>query len=239
MRNTFYGDLAGRFEGSGFRLLLRGLPMWFLVIAPLAVTVGAFVDVIDWRALTDAFAQGPDNVMTRIETGNPQFADVILFGTLMTIASAVMAALLYPAFQAVILRWWSSGLRFGGIEITSRLRMRQVYGAYVRFLSFALLFSLAAGIVAGAALFLAGGRAGSWGPGSEIAATGLGLFGYVIMALGYSTIYRATVLLSLWQLGMESLQLSGLEALDRVRATGKASSPLGEGLADALNVGGY
>jgi hypothetical protein len=47
------------------------------------------------------------------------------------------------------------------------------------------------------------------------------------------------VLLSLWQLGMESLQLSGLSALERVKATGRPSSALGEGLADALNVGGY
>ena len=37
MRNTYYGDLAGRFEGSGFGLFLRGLPMWFLVMAPLAL----------------------------------------------------------------------------------------------------------------------------------------------------------------------------------------------------------
>jgi hypothetical protein len=44
---------------------------------------------------------------------------------------------------------------------------------------------------------------------------------------------------SLWQLGMESLQLSGLSALDRVKASGGPSSALGEGLADALNVGGY
>ena len=49
----------------------------------------------------------------------------------------------------------------------------------------------------------------------------------------------ATVLLSLWQLGMESLQLSGLSAQERVQASGKPSSALGEGLADALNVGGY
>ena len=46
------------------------------------------------------------------------------------------------------------------------------------------------------------------------------------------------VLLSLWQLGMESLQLSGLSALDRVKASGRPSSALGEGFADALNVGG-
>jgi hypothetical protein len=45
--------------------------------------------------------------------------------------------------------------------------------------------------------------------------------------------------LSLWQLGMESLQLSGLSALERVKATGQPSSAIGEGLADALNVGSY
>ena len=44
----------------------------------------------------------------------------------------------------------------------------------------------------------------------------------MITALGFSTIYRATVLLSLWQLGMESLQLSGLSALEKVKATGQA-----------------
>ena len=61
----------------------------------------------------------------------------------------------------------------------------------------------------------------------------------MIAALGYSMIYRATVLLSLWQLGAEALQLSGVERLEHVEAPGDASSPLGEGLADALNVGGY
>jgi hypothetical protein len=47
------------------------------------------------------------------------------------------------------------------------------------------------------------------------------------------------VQLSLWQLGMESLQLSGLTALTQVKATGRPSSAVGEGLADALNIGGY
>jgi hypothetical protein len=65
------------------------------------------------------------------------------------------------------------------------------------------------------------------------------LAGYVVTALGFSTIYRATVQLSLWRLGTESLQLSGLSALDTVKANGRPSSALGEGLADALNVGSY
>jgi hypothetical protein len=38
---------------------------------------------------------------------------------------------------------------------------------------------------------------------------------------------------------MESLELTGLSALEKVKATGRPSSAIGEGLADALNVGSY
>jgi uncharacterized membrane protein YjgN (DUF898 family) len=102
MRNTFYGDLAGSFTGSGLRLFLRGFPLWFLVFAPLALTVGAFVDVVDWKALADAVALGGDDVMSRIESGNPGFAALIVFAMLMAGIAAGAAALLYPAFQALV-----------------------------------------------------------------------------------------------------------------------------------------
>ncbi|HKA78246.1 MAG TPA: DUF898 family protein [Pseudolabrys sp.] len=239
MRNTFYGDLGGRFEGSGFILLLRGFPMWLFVIAPLALAVSSFV-AVDWKALADTVSQGGDEIMGKIEGSNPGLGAAIVFAMLMGGASVTLAALLYPAFQAVVLRWWSSGLRFGDIEIRSQLRMRHVYGAYARFVGYAILFSIVMGIVGAIALVLVGGVAQiGKGIGGEIATTLVGLVGYVITALGFSTIYRATVLLSLWQMGMESLQLSGLSALEKVRASGRPSSALGEGLADALNVGSY
>ncbi len=124
MRNTFYGDLAGRFEASGFGLLLRGLPMWLLVFAPLALAVREFVGTVDWKALVDVLAQGGDNVMGRIEGSNPGLGAAIVFAMLMGGASVTAAALLYPAFQAIVLRWWSSGLCFGDLEVRSRLRMQ-------------------------------------------------------------------------------------------------------------------
>jgi uncharacterized membrane protein YjgN (DUF898 family) len=240
MRNTFYGDLAGSFEASGFVLFLRGLPMWLLVFAPLALAVGGFIG-IDWKALVEVLTQGGDDVMSKIEGGNPGLGAAIVFAMLMGGASVALAALLYPAYQAVVLRWWSSGLRFGKIEMRSHLSMRQVYGAYARFVGYAILFSVAAGIVGALALVMVSAfttitRNGTAG---QIVATLVMLVGYVITALGFSTIYRATVLLSLWQFGMESLQLSGLSALETVKATGRPSSALGEGLADALNVGSY
>ena len=239
MRNTFYGDLAGRFEASGFALLLRGLPMWLLFFAPLALAIRGFVG-IDWQALIDAIAQGGDDVMSKIEGGNPGLGSAIVFAMLMGGTSIVLGALLYPAFQALILRWWSSGLRFGGLEVRSRLRTRDVYGAYARFVGYASLFSIAMGIIGTIVLFMAGVVVGAaLDTAEQITATLLLLVAYVITALGFSTIYRATVQLSLWQLGLESLELSGLSELEKVKAAGRPSSALGEGLADALNVGGY
>ncbi|MEI9806086.1 MAG: DUF898 family protein [Pseudolabrys sp.] len=241
MRHTFYGDLAGRFDGSGFMLFLRGVAMWIAIVAPIALTIGAFVEVVDWQALADAAEGGSDEVMSRIEATNPALAGAVVFAMLMGGTSVALAALLYPAYQAMVLRWWLSGLRFGDIEVHSLLRTRHVYGAYMRFLWYAILFCIVATIFGATGLIAIGALAGNEksGAAGEIAATVVLLVGYVFVALGFSMIYRATVLLSLWQLGMESLQLSGLSALERVKAEGRPSSALGEGLADALHVGSY
>lgn len=241
MRHTYFGALPGRFAGAGWKLFLRGVPMWLLVMAPLALTAAAFVEAVDWSALADAVGQGGDDAMARVEGGNPALGEIIVFAMLMTGLSVLLAVLLYPVFQAVVLRWWTSGLRFGEIEARSSLRIRHVYGAYMRFLWWGLLFAIVLGVLAVPLLILIGileGKMPESGAG-DIAATLVGLGGYVVAALGFSTIYRSTVQLSLWQLGAEALHLSGIERLDAVEARGEASSPLGEGLADALNVGGY
>ena len=60
----------------------------------------------------------------------------------------------------------------------------------------------------------------------------------MIFVLGFSVIYRATVQLSTWRWSVQSLDLQGLAVLDSVKAEGGPSSAVGEGLADALNVGG-
>jgi hypothetical protein len=57
--------------------------------------------------------------------------------------------------------------------------------------------------------------------------------------LGYSAIYQGTVKLTLWRSGVDTMALDGAAALDGVKAEGAASSAVGEGLADALNVGGF
>src|SRR5439155_23094704 len=55
LRHTYYGNLRGEFIGAGWRLFLRGLLMWILVIGPLvAAIVYPFVVAIDWNALLEA-----------------------------------------------------------------------------------------------------------------------------------------------------------------------------------------
>jgi len=241
MRHTFYGDLPGRFAGAGWRLFLRGLPLWLLLIAPLALAIGAFFAMVDWVALANALSVESDDVMARIEQSNPELIGAFGFAILMVITSIALALLLFPAYRAIMLRWWLSGLRFGGIELVSRLRTRRVYGAYLRFLGLALLFSVVLAFGSIPVLFVVGVLTG--GQDTSIAAeAGAALVllgGYVTAVLGYSTLYRATVGYALWQLSMESLQLSDLTALDHVTAQGQPSSALGEGLADALRVSGY
>jgi hypothetical protein len=105
---------------------------------------------------------------------------------------------------------------------------------------YALIAGLILAIVAGIALAIIGGF-GMWlGKGTiiELLTTAILIGAYVIVALAYSTIYQATVKLRLWKAGFESIELSGLEALDRVNAAGAPGSAVGEGLADALNLGG-
>jgi uncharacterized membrane protein YjgN (DUF898 family) len=241
MRRTCYGDLRGRFEGSALSLFLRGVPLWLLVIGPLAAGIVAAVQSLDWPALKDAVEQGGSGLAGRIEATNPDYGSAVVFAIGAVVWSFFAAALLYPAFQAMTLRWWIAGLRFGEVSVSSHLRTGDIYRAYLRFLIFGIVFALAMAFVASSTL-------GAWDlmkdhiasqKTQELLAAGAFVVGYVIIALGYSTIYQATVKLALWRLSMDSAELSGIAALEHVRAAGRPTSALGEGLADALHVGGF
>ncbi len=233
MRNTFFGDLPGRFEGSGWRLFVRGILMWFLAIVPFVAGLLATLGAIDWTTLLAAGRS--DDISSWFEAAG--VANAIVHAGVTGVWLVLSIAILYPIFQAMVLRWWVSGLRFGGVVVTSRLRVAQVYGVYARFLWYAFLFSLVVGVLVVAVAFAVPTR-DEHSTLSEIIATAALVIAYVIAALGYSTIYQATVRLGLWRCVAESLDISGAEALERVHAAGEASSPVGEGLADALNVGG-
>jgi uncharacterized membrane protein YjgN (DUF898 family) len=241
MRNTHYGDLQGRFDGSGTRLFVRGLPLWSAIAMPTFVGLTVAFDGVDWRAFAEAVSRGGENTWGRIEGANPGFGSAVIYAILALLWAAAAFATLYPAFQAMLLRWWLCGLRFGDVRSQSGLRTTSVYAVYLRFTLCACLLLVAIAIVALVMSFLIG-RITRWSGRPELsedvgAVVSVGL--YAASVLAYSSIYQALVRLRLWRLGLESLQITGLDALERVRSTVQPSSALGEGLVDALHMGGF
>src|SRR5579862_932486 len=241
MRNTSYGDLHGRFEGRGLALFWRGLPIWLLVVGVPIYAIGGMARLIDWNMLGNelAAAQGSGDSMNTLIKNNPQLREAIGIVIAAFSASVLVAIVLYPVFQAVKLRWWISGLRFGDVTVTSRLRIRQVYWVYLRLLLYLVLLSLLVGIMGGLAVFAVIGvvRVVHNAAVLQLITAATTLVLYVVIMIGSSTIYQVIVAAGLWRLGAETSTLTGEAALDAVRATGSASSALGEGLADALGVG--
>jgi uncharacterized membrane protein YjgN (DUF898 family) len=236
--HTFYGDLRGRFEGSGFSLFFRGLLMWLLVMVPLLFGVVAAIAAVDWTALGEAMKRSSDDPSKWLD--DAQIGPAAALAVLGIGWSILAAAALYPLFQAMVLRWWISGLRFGALTVTSRLRTGSIYGLYVRFVWYGLLAGLVLGVVGLAVLLAIGAAEQLFGKGvlSEVLTVVLPIGTYVVAALAYSAIYQATVKLRLWKLGFDTIELAGLDALEGVKAAAGPGSAVGEGLADALHVGG-
>jgi uncharacterized membrane protein YjgN (DUF898 family) len=236
--NTWYGDLQGNFTGSGFGLFFRGVAFWIVVVGPFLFGAAVAAGGIDWSALGTAVQGSGDDLMNRIEAAG--VGPALVVAVLSLGASVLATAVLYPAFQALLLRWWLSGVSFGGLTVTSRLRTREVYALYLRFMWIALAAGAVLAVAALVVLAIIGGINAVFGKGfaAELATTAVLIGSYVIGALAYSTVYQATVKLRLWKLGFDTVELAGVEALDKVKAAGGVGSAVGEGLADALNVGG-
>src|ERR1700722_4651649 len=213
MRHTCYGDLLGAFEGSGSALFLRGLPIWLLVVGPIVFAFFALGTMVDWDALSRAPADGASGPLDLL-AGNIGFHRVFYIGAAALCTSIIAAVLLYPLFQAVIWRWWISGLRFGDVSVSSRLSTAQVYRIYLRFILYIVPYMLLVMIVGGVCVFAGSALIGSALLGSKhgpalvqfvSSAVTLGL--YVVIALGASTIYQVVVTFAMWRLGVQSAEL--------------------------------
>ena len=241
MRNTFYGNLGGGFAGCGGRLFWRVIVIWLLVVGPIVGGLAAAVTVSDWFAVPFEATIGGLSAIEEFSERHELGLVLLLSGATGTVLAGFA---LYPAYQAIVMRWWLGGLRLGDATIASDLDMRRYYGAYLRFLLYVLLFSIAffvvAGIVFGLGYVALRGQI-DFGKSSLLRdglTTATTIVTYVILILGYSAIYHVVVKLRLWQAAVESMLISNLAALDHVQATEATSSGVGEGLADALGTGG-
>src|SRR5262245_32223525 len=106
MRNTWLGNLQGRFEGSAAGLFIRGLFMWLVVVGPLIASVVAFILALDTASLLELVSinDTDDDALSRLVEA-PSLAFASAFGIGALIWALLAALLLYPVFQAMVLRW--------------------------------------------------------------------------------------------------------------------------------------
>lgn len=236
MRNTWYGDVQGRFEGSGWRLFIRGFLMWLVVLVPMLAALGTLL-AINWSAVSAALRGGGD-VVGRMEKASPGVFSQLGAAIVLIALTIALIALILPGFHAMVMRWWINGIRFGDIVARSHLRTRDVYFAYLRFIGYLIAFALLVLVGVFFALLFIGAYAQDGSALSEFLTVAMLVGTYVVSMLGLITLYNATVTLSIWRLTAESTELSDTQAIGRAKASGDASSPLGEGIADVLNIGG-
>jgi len=226
MAHTHYGDLQGKFAGTGTALFRRGIVLWLLL-------AGAFLVV---GLAADEFG---DAAALRRVARDPAVGTTALIVTGLTIGFLLLCALVYTILQGIILRWWLAGLRFGPVVVTTKLKKRQVVGAYLRCFLYVLFLLIVLSLVVGAlaGLFALGMSATT--EANQIMGLILVACLYLSLAVGSWVIYQLTIKFSIWRMAVNSVGLAGFDAIERVRADDtRPSSAVGEGLVDALGAGG-
>src|SRR3984893_12866518 len=111
MRHSYYGDLQGSFEGSGWEFFKRGWWLWLLAMMPLVLLIALpllrFIPGLLPLAKTTTQIGG--------------FATFLMF---------LAAPFIYGLFKAKEWRWWLSGIRFGEVRFESSLVPSALVGLY-------------------------------------------------------------------------------------------------------------
>jgi uncharacterized membrane protein YjgN (DUF898 family) len=230
MRHSHYGDLQGRFAGTGWDFFKRGWWIWLLGIASVALPAAAV-------GVTSTYAPARLPLAKLATVGNP----------ILILAFLVGAPILYAVFKALEWRWWFSGIRFGDVRFESTLSRGALIGLYWKVIGWLVLI----GSVFGGYMFLCmwlAARARQMPMEQLLASNGLQgniLFlvlagiGYLAFILLFNVVMRVYLMRDVWVRLVSSTQVDGLGALANVSVRGELASAVGEGLADGLDVVGF
>lgn len=228
MRHSHYGDVQGRFEGTGWGFFKRGIWLWLLIIAFYAVVV-AILAVI------------PGLAGSQIEQG---IRIAAVAASIFPILFLLIAPFLYAAFKAIQWRWWVSGVRFGDVSFVSTIRAKNLFGLYWKTFGWILLIILLtiaviAGIIAAEAFLRSGGNdvqqkfmIASQQSHILVAV----IVCYVLAALMTTAVVRIYLIHDIAARVAASTTVHNLAAADNVAVRGGADNALGEGLASSLDV---
>ena len=243
LAHTHYGELTGQFTAAGTALFRRGLALWLFALVTLITTIGV-VGYLVQKGIMPVAAPGPRAMLLAIEPHAPTpqaaAAGVMIAGGI-TLATMLVGFFVYAMLQAIMMKWWLAGLRFGPIAVRTVLKKRSIFGAYFRCIAYIVLALLALSIIFG--IVVGVGTAIVKAKPSPASMQNITLVGvacvYLVLAICGWIIYQMTIKLRIWRVVVVSITVPGFDAIAWIRADDSLpSSAVGEGLADALGAGG-
>jgi uncharacterized membrane protein YjgN (DUF898 family) len=234
MRYTHYGDLAGRFDGTGGGLFKRAGWIWVVIMLTLII-LAMLPSPMPLGAALMRHAG-----MTDTHLG--------LIAGLLAFALFIALPFFYPLYRSAEWRWWISGIRFGEVRFESRLRPGALIGLYWKVIGWSMLLLMGLSMWFGAAIggaVAALGALGKFQP-EDIARVFeqpsvlvLVALGYILAALAFGVVMRLYLRRDVWARVAAASLVYNLAAAENVAARGQAAGALGEGFADSLDVGGF
>ena len=179
MRNSFYGDLPGRFDGTGGGLFKQ---VWWLWLA----TLSSWFAVV--RRLALRRRRRPARLPRSSRCGCP-------FG--------------YAIYKAIEWRWWVSGIRFGDVRFESKLADRALIDLYWKVIgwSWLIMIVLLCGSAVFGFGYLVARALGGAGRGSvrgaraelrSLVAHRVVVLGYLACALAFGVVMRMYLRRDVW-----------------------------------------
>jgi uncharacterized membrane protein YjgN (DUF898 family) len=226
--NTWYGDQQGAFSATGGQLFRRGAWLWLSVLVTIAAAgffVAAAAGVAGERGAMDP--EGFGAAAAAVASG------LVVVGAL---------AVAYALLQAIEFRWWASGSSIGPASARSDLGLFAFFGVYLGYLAAVLLLGaivFGVGWVVLMALRANGVFASAELGGAQVAAMAVGVLGYLVAALIFAALWQLFVVRPIWRKSFESVSIAGLAELTAAQSAAPAAGAFGEGVADALDFGGF
>jgi hypothetical protein len=219
MRHSHYGGLQGRFEGTGWEFLKRGIFLWGLLM---------FVFVL--MPIGDYVLTGRGYIS----------------GTLMLSVGLFGLPFIYAAFKAIQWRWWVSGVRFGDVTFACDIRAKNLFGLYWKVIgwSWLIIFVLSVVISIVTTAIALGLNEGTLEQKMLAASQQWPLLMviflcYIIAALMATAVMRIYLIHDLTARVAALTTVHNIAAAENVSARGAAATAIGEGLADSLEIFGF
>lgn len=223
MRNTWYGDQQGAFDGTGGQLFRKGVLLWLFAVVVGLGSAAAFLGV-HYAASQEDLAGG----RTAAAAG------------FFTITFYLALFVTFPLLNAIEFRWWANGCRLGAARAQCDLGLFAFLKTYLVFFGALLLLGLGVAAVGGA-VFASGAFADlvdfERAPSPIVIVLGVAL--YLGAALGASALWQLIGARGLWRKSFESVAILGLAELTAAQSATPPANAFGEGVADALDFGGF